>query len=98
MLKSLFEAAFNEWSLAHKEGIGVINNVRNITKAWQLLEKQSIIFFAHTMKLAVKKGMDVAPLDCTLMKARKLHIVSHFQHSAIHSEAFKNQQEMLNLP
>lgn len=95
-LKKLFEDAFKEWELTNKTILGVVDNARNITKAWTLLDKQVVNCFSHTMNLAVRKGLAAASMDNTLMKARKL--VKHFHHSAVHSLALKNQQEMLNLP
>ena len=98
-LKECFESAFSEWNLQDKKVVGVIDNAKNITKAWQLLEKQSINCFAHTMNLAVKKAMSLASLDDALIKTRKVRkLVNHFHHSNIHTYALKNQQEMLHLP
>ena len=95
-LKSLFENAFDEWKLQKKHITGVVDNAKNISKAWVLLQKDYINCFAHTMNLAVRKGLAVAYLNSTLMKTRKL--VSHFHYSTLHPEALKKQQEVLNLP
>ena len=95
-LKTLFESAFTEWNLHEKSVTGVIDNARNITKAWQLLQKQSINCFAHTMNLAVRKGLSLVAMDNPLLKARKT--VSHFHHSALHTKALRKQQEALSLP
>ena len=38
-LKSLSKAVFNEWNLVDEEITRVVNNVRNKTKVWYLLEK-----------------------------------------------------------
>ena len=43
-LKTLFETALNEWKLANKEVSGVIDNAKNITKAWQLLGDSLLTF------------------------------------------------------
>ena len=38
-LKELFESSFSEWNLHNKMVTGVIDNARNISKAWVLLQK-----------------------------------------------------------
>ena len=95
-LKALFEAAFHEWNLHNKPVVGVVDNAKNITKAWILLQRQYINCFAHSMNLAVKRGLAIPAIKDTLDSVRKL--VNHFHHSCPHTEALKNQQEMLNLP
>ena len=95
-LQDTFQSAFTEWKLTEKHIVGVVDNAKNTTKAWNLMEKKVLNCFAHTLNLAVKKGLTTLSTGEALAKARKL--VSHFHHSAIHTTALKEKQALLGLP
>ena len=57
-LKTLFESAFSEWNLGDKEVLRVEDNARNITKAWQLLERQSFNCFCPYNESGCEEGHD----------------------------------------
>ena len=52
--------------------------------------------FAHTLNIAVRKGLAIPAFKTTLGDTKKL--ISYFHHSPSMSIALENQQEMLNLP
>ena len=60
------------------------------------MQKQSINCFAHTVNLAVRKGLSLASINNSILKTRK--IVSHFHHSTLHTQALRKQQQALSLP
>ena len=82
--------------MKEKTVTGVLDNARNITKAWELMDRPVVNCFAQTLNLAVKKGLAIDGIDDTLKTARKL--VSHFHHSAPQVEALKSKQDTLNIP
>ncbi len=95
-LRDILLETLEEWNLTEKLITGVLDNARNMTKAWELLQRPFVNCFAHTMNLAVKKGLAVPSLHDTLKRARRL--VCHFHHSPTQLEALKRKQESLNLP
>ena len=86
-LKCLLDDAFSEWKLNEKCITGFVDNARNIINAWQLMDKQHILCFAHTMNLAVKKGLEEDSIGGVLGKCRRL--ISHFNHSDQKKQALK---------
>ena len=95
-LKDICMGALEEWKLSEKTIAGVMDNARNITKAWELTNRPVVNCFAHTLNLAVKKGLGVNGIGETLKRARKL--VSHFHHSPLQIQALKLKQEALDIP
>ena len=93
-LRDLFLQAFNEWKLSDKEIVGVMDNARNITKAWMLLNRKYVNCFAHTLKLAVRKG--IALESDTVKRAKKL--VSFIHHSTSQTTALKQKQRLPGMP
>ena len=88
--------ALEEWKLSEKTIAGVMDNARNITKAWDLTNRPVVNCFAHTLNLAVKKGLGVNGIGEILKRARKL--VNHFHHSPLQIQALKLKQEVLDIP
>ena len=72
-----------------------MDNAKNITKAWMLLNRQAVNCFAHTINLAVKKGLAVDN-NIALGRAKKLE--SFFHHSPLQTSALKNKQALLGMP
>ena len=92
-LKQMLLEAFHEWKLDQKCITGVVDNARNMVNSWQLMNKQYMLCFGHTLNLSVKKGLAVEGLGEVLGRCRKL--VSHFNHSSIAKEALKSKQKQL---
>ena len=82
--------------MKEKTVTGVLDNARNI-KAWELMDRPIVNCFAHTLNLAVKKGLAIDGIDDTLKRAAR-KLVSHFHHSAPQVEALKSNQDTLNIP
>ena len=60
------------------------------------LEWSHLPCFAHTLQLAVNKGLYVDSLNQLSSLVRKL--VSHFKHSALATVALRKKQEQMNVP
>ena len=94
-IKDMLIEAFHEWKIDQKCITGVVDNARNMVNAWQLMEKQHMLCFGHTLNLSVKKGLAVPGLGEVLSRCRKL--VSHFNHSSVAKQALKSKQLQLGI-
>jgi len=74
----------------------VTDNASNMSVAVDTLEWYHLPCFAHTLQLAVNKGLDSNVLIQLASFGRKL--VSHFKHSALATTALHRKQEQMNLP
>ena len=74
----------------------VTDNASNMTAALNSLECGHLPCFAHTLQLAVNKGLDANSLNQLSSLARKL--VGHFKHSALATAALRQKQEQMNVP
>ena len=74
----------------------VTNNASNMTAALNSLECGHLPCFAHTLQLAVNKGLDANSLNQLSSLARKL--VEHFKHIALATTALRQKQEQMNVP
>ena len=71
-LKDECMGTLEEWELKGKTVTGILDNARNITKSWELMDRPIVNCFAHTLNLAVKKGLAIDGIDDTLKRARKI--------------------------
>ena len=69
-LKEMLLESFNEWKINNKDITGVVDNARNMVKAWQLMDKQYILCFGHTLNLAVKRGLSIASIKDVVGRCR----------------------------
>ena len=74
----------------------VTDNAANMTAALSSLEWSHLPCFAHTLQLAVNKGLDANSLNQLSSLARKL--VGHFKHSALATVALRQKQEQMSVP
>ncbi|XP_071572358.1 E3 SUMO-protein ligase ZBED1-like, partial [Temnothorax nylanderi] len=83
-----------------KTTIVVTDNAINITNAVKALPNLTVnegtTCAAHTMQLAISKGLDIKKIVTFYQKAKKM--VEHFRHSNIACEALKANQENLKMP
>ena len=74
----------------------VTDNASNMTAALNSLECGHLPCFAHTLQLAVSKGLDANGLNQLSSPAKKL--VGHFKHSALATASLRQKQEQMNVP
>ena len=74
----------------------VTDNASNMSVAVDILEWNHLPCFAHTLQLAVNKGLDSNVLIQLSSLGRKL--VSHFEYSSLATAALSHKQEQMNLP
>lgn len=90
----------HEWEIDGKTTTIVTDNATNVINAVKALPNltvnEGITCAAHTMQLAISKGLDIKEIDTFCQKARKM--VGHFRHSNIAWEALKTNQENLKMP
>ena len=72
------------------------DNASNMTAALNSLWCSHLPCFAHTLQLAVNKGLDANSLNQLSSWAIKL--VGHFKHSALATTALRQKQEQINIP
>ena len=88
------------WEINEKTTTVVTDNAINVTNAVKALPNLTInegtTCAAHTMQLAISKGLEIREIDIFCQKAKKM--VGHFRHSNIAWEALKANQENLNMP
>lgn len=62
--------------MGEKHLVGVVDNAKNITKAWNLMERKVLNCIADTMNLAVKRALagdkEESIIGKVLTKARNL--------------------------
>ena len=92
------EEAAEMWNIDGKHVSAVVtDNASNMSAAVvDILEWNHLPCFAHTLQLAVNKGLDANSLVHLSSLGRKL--VSHFKHSALATAAPSRKQEQMNLP
>ena len=85
------------WNIDDKHVSAVVtDNASNMSVAVDILEWNHLPCLAHTLQLAVNKGLDSNVLIQLSSLGRKL--VSHFKHSSLATAALSRKQEQMNLP
>ena len=74
----------------------VTDNASNMIAALNSLECGHLPCFAHTLQLAVNKGLDANGCNQLSSPARKL--VGHLKHSALATASLRQKQEQMNVP
>ncbi|XP_018407000.1 PREDICTED: zinc finger BED domain-containing protein 1-like [Cyphomyrmex costatus] len=94
------QEVLNEWEINEKTTTVVTDNAINMTNAVKALSNltlnEGITCAAHTMQLAISKGLEIAEIAIFCQKARK--VVGHFRHSNIAWEALKTNQKNFKMP
>ena len=90
-------AAMRSWQVKDEAISGIVHdNAANMMTAMDELDLNHMSCFAHTLQLAVNKGLDNALISRVSAVARKL--VGHFKHSAAATQELKLKQEQLGIP
>lgn len=99
-LANQLEITFNKWEINQKMMAVVTDNAKNVLNAIDLLsnisEKNEFTCAAHTLQLAVHKGLKYDKIENLIQLCSK--IVGHFKHSNLASQNLKDKQEQLGLP
>ena len=89
--------SIKEWKIDEERVSAIVHdNASNITLAVQNLGWQSVPCFAHTLQLAVNKGLEVSQINKLASVGRK--IVGHFKHSSLAMTALREKQKQLSVP
>ena len=96
-IASRIQEVLEVWNIqaSHVSAV-VTDNASNMTAAFYSLECGHLPCFAHTLQLAVNKGLDANSLDQLSSLARKL--MGHFKHSTLATTALRQKQEQMNVP
>ena len=85
------------WNIDNEHvSAAVTDNASNMLVAVEILEWSHLPCFAHTLELAINKGLDSNVLIQLSSLGRKL--VSHFKHSSLATAVLSRKQEQMNLP
>ena len=84
------QAVASEWSLENKIAGVTTNNARNIVAGVHKLMWQHFACFAHTLNIALKRGLRLQAVSTILSRCRKL--VGHFKHSYVAQSALESKQ------
>ena len=95
-LADFLQTCFHEWGTRDRFIIGMTDNAKNITNAWQNMDRLSIPCFAHTLNLAVNKVLKVGQVANVMAHARKL--VAQFHYSTTLAASLKAKQQLLKVP
>ena len=89
--------AMNKWQVQDEIVSGIVHdNAANMLTAVDDLGWNHMSCFAHTLQLAVNKGLDNTTISRVSAVARKL--VGHFKHSAAAMTELKQKQQQLSVP
>lgn len=96
-LRAVIEDVVDEWNLNGKIIATCHDNAKNITNAATQSHKlgYSIPCFAHSLQLAINKGLELEKVSLLLKKSS--NIVSFFNHSCKASSALRTVQQNLNV-
>jgi hypothetical protein len=84
------------WEIPEEFIVALVHdNASNMTTAARELGWESLPCVAHTLQLAVNKGLNISQISRQSAVCRKL--VGHFKHSSLAMTALKEKQEQLNL-
>ena len=95
-LKEVLTEMFRSWEIFCKVCGAVTDNASNMVSTFRLLGIQHFPCIAHTLQLAIQKGLDVARVQRVLGRCKKL--VSHFKKSTKETYKLREKQSMLKLP
>ena len=85
-----------QWRIPEEFIVAIVHdNASNMTSAVRELGWESLPCVAHTLQLAVNKGLGISQIVRATAVCRKL--VGPFKHSTIAMTALKEKQEQLNL-
>ncbi|XP_065891713.1 E3 SUMO-protein ligase ZBED1-like [Dysidea avara] len=84
------------WKITDKVCGGISDNGSNIVNAFTLLNIDHFPCIAHTLQLAVNKGLKVARVQRIIARCKA--IVSHFKRSTKETYKLREKQELLKLP
>ena len=89
--------AMSKWQVKDEFVSGIVHdNAANMLTAVDDLGWNHLSCFAHTLQLAVNKGLDNTTISRVSAVARKL--VGHFKHSAAAMTELKQKQQQLSVP
>lgn len=95
-LSELLTNELKEWEINIKDQSFTTDNAKNITKAIQATGARNVRCYAHTLNLAVQKGLSSGSIDGVLSKVRK--VVAYFHRSTTAAGKLREKQEQLGLP
>ena len=95
-LKDVLSSMFSDWKITDKVCGGISDNGSNIVNSFTLLNIDHYPCIAHTLQLAVNKGLKVARVQRIIARCKA--IVSHFKRSTKETYKLREKQELLKLP
>ena len=95
-LKDVISTMLSNWKIKDKVCGGITDNGSNIVSAFRLLKIDHFPCIAHTLQLAVNKGLKVARVQRIIGCCKA--IVSHFKRSTKETYKLREKQELLKLP
>ena len=95
-LKDVISTMLSNWKIKDKVCGGITDNGSNIVSAFRLLKIDHFPCIAHTLQLAVNKGLKVARVQRIIGYSKA--IVSHFKRSTKETYKLREKQELLKLP
>jgi len=95
-LKEVLTDMLHRWKINSKVCGAVADNASNMVNTFRLLGIQHFPCIAHTLQLAIQRGLEVPRVQCVLGRCKKL--VSHFKKSTKETYKLREKQSMLNLP
>lgn len=87
-------SVLRKWDIFHKVVAVVTDNAPNMLSAIEKLKKKHVPCFAHTLNLAVQKG--IAEMDTLHTKAKD--IVAYFKRSTSSANKLEETQRQMDLP
>ena len=95
-LKDVISTMFSNWKINDKVRGGITDNGSNIVNAFRLLKIDQFPYIAHTLQLAVNKGLKVVRVQRIIGRCKA--IISHFKRSTKETYKLREKQELLKLP
>lgn len=95
-LKEVLTDMLSSWKISSKVCGAVTDNASNMVNTFRLLGIQHFPCIAHTLQLAIQKGLDLTRVQRVLGRCKKL--VSHFKKSTKETYKLREKQSMLKLP
>ena len=95
-LKEVLTDMLCSWKIDSKVCGAVTDNASNMVNTFRLLGIQHFPCIAHTLQLAIQRGLEVPRVQRVLGRCKKL--VSHFKKSTKETYKLREKQSMLKLP
>lgn len=96
-LAAKLQTCVAEFGLGDKVDTCVHDNARNMEKAGSMCEEWGDLgCFGHTLQLCIKPVLELALVEKTTAKCRKL--IGHFKHSTTMTAELRNRQSLLKAP